>query len=341
MNFQKISEFQVMNTTDDFSSYQDNFVVVHQGADSPEITVVMPIYNCAQFVESAVISILSQQGVVAEIIISDDASTDDTFAGAYNTVVNYVNTNQLPHTVIMRIGTARLVRDHLHLLAAKASCDLVCQAHGDDISHSARCKVLVDTFNAEAKHASMIFVSALVIDQDGKLLWKPKNMSLSTIPVIAVDYDKIIRARDELLIGSNMAWRRSAFDGFPPLTTSYCAYGHDRVMTFRSFLVGGCYMLDAPLLARRLHKDNLHKELITTENMSVNSFNNHLIKLCLFSTMKNDLNHLKQHRLIDRTRFNRCSKDLDRNIVQLTKFLSFDTGGLIQDGLIHSWVKKD
>ena len=148
-------------------------------------------------------------------------------------------------------------------------------------------------------------------------------------------------ARDELLIGSNMAWRRSAFEDFPQLTTSYCAYGHDRVMTFRAFLLEGCYLIDAPLLARRLHNNNFHKELISFENTSVNSFNIQLIRLCLFSTMKNDLIFFKQHKLIETTKFNQYSKDLDKNITQIAKFLTVDTGSLITDGYTNNWVKKD
>jgi glycosyltransferase involved in cell wall biosynthesis len=325
-----------MNTIEDF---KDNFVVVHQGSGQPEISVVMPIYNCEQFVESAVTSVLEQEQVVAEIIISDDASTDATFTLAYKTVVDYINTVGLKHTVLMRIGTSRLVRDHLHLLAKQASCDLVCQAHGDDISHVTRCSTLVNAFNDQAKNASMIFVSALVIDTEGKVLWQPKNMSLSNVPMIPVEYEKVVVARDELLIGSNMAWRRSAFDDFPQLTTAYCAYGHDRAMTFRSFLLGSCYLLDAPLLARRLHDNNFHKELISLKNKSVNSFNSQLIRLCLFSTMKNDLIFFKQHKSIKRAQFNQYSKDIDDNITQAARSLTAGLGNLVTDGYVNTWAK--
>jgi glycosyltransferase involved in cell wall biosynthesis len=328
-----------MSILNNFDHFKDNFVVVHQGGDQPQISVVMPIYNCKEFIESAVISVLAQQEVVVEIIISDDASTDNTFDLAYKTVVDYINTNDLKHTVLMRIGTSRLVRDHLHLLADKASCDLVCQAHGDDISHSLRCAILVKAFDNKDKNASMIFVSALVIDRHGKLLWKPKNMSLSNIPMVTVDYDKIVQARDELLIGSNMAWRKSAFDNFTPLTTSYCAHGHDKVMTFRSFLVGGCYLLDAPLLARRLHDNNLHKELLSSENSSINSFNSRLIRLCFFSTMKNDLVFLQERNLIETSKFNQYSKEIDKNIIIIAKFLASDTANLIHNGHVNNWAK--
>jgi glycosyltransferase involved in cell wall biosynthesis len=329
-----------MNTIKDFSSYKDNFVVVHQGSDQPEISIVMPVYNCEEFIASAVTSVLAQQQVVAEILISDDASTDDTFAIAYQTVVDYISQVGLKHTVLMRAGTSRLIRDHLHLLVEKTSCDLVCQAHGDDISHPLRCLVLIKVFNEEAKDASMIFVNTSAIDQQGNAVLETKNFSLNNIKIAPVKYDSILNAQDDNLIGCNMAWRKSSFKDFPKLTTSYCAYGHDRVMTFRSFLVGGCYMLDVSLLQRRLHNKQLHKELISFEHKFVNMFNYQLIKLSLFSAIKNDLIFLKENNLIEENKFNQHSVNVNYMISQAVKLLASATGNLVTNGYVNNWLTK-
>ena len=45
---------------------------------SPTISVIMPVYNCASFIEEAVNSILNQTFTDFELIIIDDASTDGT-----------------------------------------------------------------------------------------------------------------------------------------------------------------------------------------------------------------------------------------------------------------------
>jgi glycosyltransferase involved in cell wall biosynthesis len=328
-----------MNTVKDFDRYKDNFVVVHQGSEQPEISVIMPVYNCEEFVADAVTSILTQQKVVAEILISDDASTDDTFAVAYQAVIDYISQHETKHTVMMRAGTSRLVRDHLHLLAETASSDLVCQAHGDDISHPLRCSLLVKAFNQKHTKVSMVFVDTLNIDHQGKPLQEPKDFSLSDISVDPVKYNSIVHAEDSNLIGCNMAWRRSAFKDFPKLTTAYCAYGHDRVMTFRSFIVGGCYMLNAPLLQRRLHKNQLHKELITFEHKPLNMFYYQTIRLCLFSTIKTDLIFLKEHNLIQENDFSQHSNNVDYMIVQTSKLLAVATSSLVANGYVNTWSK--
>ena len=44
----------------------------------PSLTVAMPAYNAAGFIREALDSVLSQRGVDLEVIVVDDASTDDT-----------------------------------------------------------------------------------------------------------------------------------------------------------------------------------------------------------------------------------------------------------------------
>jgi glycosyltransferase involved in cell wall biosynthesis len=329
-----------MNIIKNLSSYKDNFVTVHQGSEQPEISVVMPVYNCEEFVAEAITSVLKQEGVAVEILISDDASTDNTFAVAYQTVVDYISKSELKHTILMRVGTSRLVRDHLHLMAEKTSCDLVCQSHGDDISHRLRCAVLVKAFNEQAKNASMILVNASLIDHQGKILLEPKNSSLVNITIKPMEYEKILKAQDDILIGSNMAWRKSSLKHFPELTTSYCAYGHDRVMTFRSFLSGGCYFVDVPLVKRRHHKNQLHRELLSFDHKSVNSFNAQIIRITLFTTMINDLISLKEKNLIEEDKYNLHSKNINYLIIQAARFLSIATCNLVSDKYVNKWIKS-
>lgn len=50
--------------------------------NSPKVSVIMPTYNHAPFVSEAIESVLAQQGVDFELLISDDGSQDETVAVA-------------------------------------------------------------------------------------------------------------------------------------------------------------------------------------------------------------------------------------------------------------------
>src|SRR5581483_11313948 len=43
---------------------------------SPKVSIIMPVYNAAAYVGSAIASALSQTGVSLELIVVDDGSTD-------------------------------------------------------------------------------------------------------------------------------------------------------------------------------------------------------------------------------------------------------------------------
>jgi hypothetical protein len=98
-------------------------------------------------------------------------------------------------------------------------------------------------------------------------------------------------------------------------------------------------MLDAPLLQRRLHNNQMHRKLISFENHTVNLFNSQLIRLSLFSAMKNDLIFLKENDLIEEDNFNQHSDNVDYMIAQAAKFLTIFVGNLVIDGYVNNWTK--
>lgn len=76
--------------------------------DHPLLTVGVPTYNGAGHLSQALQSILSQQGVAFELIVSDDRSTDDTIDVVRKTACESIGSRSTPSAWAWPVtGTAR------------------------------------------------------------------------------------------------------------------------------------------------------------------------------------------------------------------------------------------
>ncbi|MDG5492244.1 glycosyltransferase [Psychroserpens sp. SPM9] len=131
----------------------------------PKISVLMPVYNCAAFVEDAVASILEQTLTNFELIIIDDASTDETVSKVkkfkdsriqlIEKSVNSGHTNSLIHGVTIANG------------------QYIARMDGDDISLPDRFKKQADFLDA---HPDVVLCgSAHVILGTDKIVKRPES----------------------------------------------------------------------------------------------------------------------------------------------------------------------
>lgn len=107
-----------------------------------KVSVLMPVYNCDKYIGQAIQSVLDQTYSDWELLITDDASTDNTvsiirsFIGADSRIRLYVNPEN-----------QKLLRTRNKLLDA-ASGDLITFQDGDDYSHPQRLELMVKEFEA-------------------------------------------------------------------------------------------------------------------------------------------------------------------------------------------------
>lgn len=90
----------------------------------PRVSVVVPCYNYGAFLPAAVSSALDQEGVDVDVLIVDDASTDDSAAVAYrlsaedSRVEVMVHETNRGHIATYNDGLAKVSGDHVLLLSA-------------------------------------------------------------------------------------------------------------------------------------------------------------------------------------------------------------------------------
>lgn len=85
-----------------------------------DATYILYTWNQAAYVAEAVKSALDQSNCALEILISDDASTDDTYEVIRGAVQDY----QGPHRVRLRRSARNLRMDHFPSLLRAAACDI-------------------------------------------------------------------------------------------------------------------------------------------------------------------------------------------------------------------------
>ena len=97
---------------------------------APVISVIMPVYNCSNYVYDAVKSILDQTFTDFELLIFDDASTDDT--------VKVIASFSDPRIRIIKKEKNSGYTDSLNAGIEMASGKYIARMDGDDISETTR-----------------------------------------------------------------------------------------------------------------------------------------------------------------------------------------------------------
>lgn len=312
----------------------EGFVLIHEGKGEPSISFLMPIYNQSRYIRESVRSVLAQQDVTIEVLLSDDNSDDDTFIIVIETIKEWIATRGCRHRIRVRKSSARLWRDHLPLLIDNASCDIVCQAHGDDLFHPQRALAFFRTFSSNPSVALTI-TNAEICKTEEPLSsdWSPLP---PTLEVLSFREKEIVEGR-RLLIGFNQAWRRSRVSCFPRLDRNYSAVGHDRILPLRAYMNGLVVGINALLMRRRVHPRAAHT-LMFDEPSSRGTFGWAIATLAHIDAMERDANHAFQIHLIDNEMRDRLHHRIAAiRAEMLTRMISAHRE-YTRDGLQIAWV---
>jgi glycosyltransferase involved in cell wall biosynthesis/SAM-dependent methyltransferase len=148
----------------DFSIQRYLLDLLHALNGMPRVSVVLPNYNYAQLIEKRLASIYAQDYPIYELIILDDASTDDSLKSIEGAISNRPFDARL-HVNERNSGSVfRQWEKGVRL----ASGDLVWIAEADDIADPALLSTLVPAFRNE--NMVMAFCQSRQIDSNGHVL---------------------------------------------------------------------------------------------------------------------------------------------------------------------------
>lgn len=219
------------------------------------ISVAVTTYNGEKYVIEQLSSIMNQIRSADEVLIVDDASTDDT----PEIIKNFIEENQLANwRLIENKENLGFIKNYRKALS-ETTGDVICLCDQDDIWFEDKLET-ISSVMARNPQILALNTSFLIIDSFGNE--KPASKKKNNYGLI----DKLLKKRLEKISlvsefhsnispGCTMAIRKELADSYVRLTS--CTLPHDYEMNVMAASKGGLYFYDAALIKYRLHGDNL------------------------------------------------------------------------------------
>jgi len=164
------------------------------------ISILMPSYNHAPFIEAAVRSAMEQKGIEFELLVIDDGSTDDSPA-----ILKHLSEE---------FGFYFLARENrglvatLNELARLSKGKYICTLASDDVMPQGRLAIQV-AYMEKNPEVPVCFGQVKQIFPNGQLGKKPDHRFLRGIPFVS--FDELLLTKKEIH-GCTELIRRTAFD---------------------------------------------------------------------------------------------------------------------------------
>jgi glycosyltransferase involved in cell wall biosynthesis len=214
----------------------------------PSVSAILLCYNCDQFVAEAFRSIIGQECCEPmEIIVSDDASTDDTVVAIEEELARYNG----PHRIRLsrRTTNAGSKSAHLNDVFQSASGDILISFDADDISERDRVCRIVEQFHSDS-NVQAVYSSYSFIDRIGRL----RGVRNVPHPPSQMNANAWFAKVDAYAPGATLAVRRAVAERFGPLDPEI---HEDIVLPFRASLLGEVAFIEDPLVRVRRHSESL------------------------------------------------------------------------------------
>ena len=207
----------------------------------PKVTMLLISYNQEDKIREAINGALAQDYPNLEIVISDDASTDNTFAVIESCLQGYQGKHQL---LIQRNPQNLGIGGNISEAVRRSSGELILITAGDDISLPHRVSTVVKYWLENEKKPDLIASYLYDMDDQGQTHEVIKVANLDEYRSL----DDWVRQPPHV-IGAAQAWTRRLFDRFDGIPTG--VVGEDMVMAFRAIASGSARTIPQPLVKYR------------------------------------------------------------------------------------------
>lgn len=210
----------------------------------PLVTLFVMTWKHARHVAAAMESAFAQTWPNLEILVSDDASPDGTWAEIERVAAGYAG----PHRLRLNRNPTNLgILAHVNRVFELAEGRFLVHAAGDDVSDPERVARLAGAWLAGEGRVTAVHSAWRDLDEGGREgpIGRPAEALRGASPTpFEVAVGRIN------CVGATAGWDRRVFDRFGPLPAARRAV-EDGPLFFRASLLGEIAYLDAPLLGWR------------------------------------------------------------------------------------------
>jgi glycosyltransferase involved in cell wall biosynthesis len=137
--------------------------------ETPKVSIILPNFNHEKFLDDRLSSILNQSLVNFELIILDDASTDNSL----KVIEKYLDDPRVKHVLKNEKNSGSTFIQWKKGLDL-AQGDYIWIAESDDIAHSTFLEVLINTLDAH-RNTGIAFCPSKWIDEDSQYIHTPSH----------------------------------------------------------------------------------------------------------------------------------------------------------------------
>jgi glycosyltransferase involved in cell wall biosynthesis len=192
-------------------------------------SLILLAFNQAAYIREAALSCLAQDCEPIEIVFSDDASNDNSYAILQQVAADYRG----PHSVVVRQNSRNLgIGGHYNLLSDIAQGLLLITAAGDDISEPYRVRKLLQAWDSKNGEPDLVSSYLTRMELDGALA--------ETITVDDLSQWKNPEqwmAKRPFVIGAAHAFSKRLHQKFGPFDSQLSF--EDQIMSLRASCLGG------------------------------------------------------------------------------------------------------
>ncbi|WP_394771459.1 glycosyltransferase family 2 protein [Lacisediminihabitans sp.] len=216
------------------------------------VSVALCSHNGAPFIEAQLLSIVNQTVAPAEIVLSDDASVDDTVAIARKVLLAHPNVA----LTVLQNPVALGVTANFERAIRACTGEFIALCDQDDVWHPDRLATVLREFDSRAD-LDLVFTDARLVDSHGtsldRTLFDVLELSAADRGAVHAGEGFAVFIRRNVATGATMMLRRRLLDAALPFASGWV---HDEWLAAIATVVGRVDLVDEQLIDYRQHASN-------------------------------------------------------------------------------------